>query len=337
MWLRWPTWCYGLCLIAPRRFAKSNSLVWETLNLDPSQANQVLARKTRSNFLDEEILTRPDLQRECIDELCSMEEMKETIHAMTEVEKETKYEAIYCFLINRCMYLAKYEPELACTEFGTKTCINYWDNHKCVCKPKWSGDRCEISECWDINQIGPNDDSGKCVPIPTEPKHAKWKIDRKTNTYQPDGLDIDEIQRYRISQLQPQKPYLKPQAQQCNEDQLENKNAQLQKELDEKTSSHLDEIKAMQKTNKNLLRNNRNLKGDVRRYQKRNKSLKYDIIKSKSDIEQCEQKKAEAVEESDKFAGMVAKLQTKSYGYPSVFDNTGKGGKGFKHVGHNEL
>merc|ERR1712088_1306160 len=74
-----------------------------------------------------------------------------------------------------------------------------------------------------------------------------------------------DVERYKISQLQPQKPQLKPRPQLCN--------------------------------------------------------------------------KEEAVERSDKLAGMVAKLQTKaqSYGYTSVFDNTGKGGKGFTHDGHNEL
>jgi len=127
-----------------------------------------------------------------------------------------------------------------------------------------------------------------------------------------------DVERYKISQLQPQKPQLKPRPQQCNEEELEKKYAELQKELDETKSSHQDEMNAMRNRNRNFFRKNRNLQNDV---------------------EQCDQKKEEAVERSDKLAGMVAKLQTKaqSYGYTSVFDNTGKGGKGFTHDGHNEL
>ncbi|XP_057553076.1 vitamin K-dependent protein S isoform X2 [Hippopotamus amphibius kiboko] len=114
--------------------------VLEANFLSKEHASQVLVRKRRANALLEET-KQGNLERECIEELCSKEEAREVF----ENDPETEYfYPKYLAIPDQC-------NPLPCNEDGYMICKDGQATFTCICKSGWQGEKCEfdINECKD--------------------------------------------------------------------------------------------------------------------------------------------------------------------------------------------
>ncbi|XP_057187327.1 vitamin K-dependent protein S [Triplophysa rosa] len=136
--------------------------------LSQNKAHQFLARHRRANTLFEES-KKGNLERECIEELCNKEEAREIFENVPETEYfYPKY--VVCLgshrvginnpnsgipqnlricvreISNQCL-------PLPCYKEGYVRCVDGQGVYTCLCKPGWTGPRCEqdINECEDAN------------------------------------------------------------------------------------------------------------------------------------------------------------------------------------------
>jgi len=119
-------------------------------NADPiftsrKSANQHLTRHRRDNGGIFEEVGGGNLQRECIDEICSLDEVREA------TDSEAEALAFWNSATKMCN-----QPN-ACHRSGTQTCVNKWRSRECQCKEGWvktlDADDCSVDrdECEDPN------------------------------------------------------------------------------------------------------------------------------------------------------------------------------------------
>ncbi|KAK3530160.1 hypothetical protein QTP86_017730 [Hemibagrus guttatus] len=103
-------------------------------------ASQFLTRHRRANAMFEES-RKGNLERECIEELCSKEEAREIFENVPETEY---FYPKYTEISNQC-------SPLPCNKEGYERCVDGQGTYTCVCKPGWKGLHCEedIDECKD--------------------------------------------------------------------------------------------------------------------------------------------------------------------------------------------
>ncbi|XP_057553075.1 vitamin K-dependent protein S isoform X1 [Hippopotamus amphibius kiboko] len=143
--------------------------VLEANFLSKEHASQVLVRKRRANALLEET-KQGNLERECIEELCSKEEAREVF----ENDPETEYfypKYLGCLgsfragLFTAARLSTNAYPDLRscvnaipdqcnplpCNEDGYMICKDGQATFTCICKSGWQGEKCEfdINECKD--------------------------------------------------------------------------------------------------------------------------------------------------------------------------------------------
>lgn len=137
--------------------------------LTQSRASQFLTRRRRANSLFEES-KKGNLERECIEELCNKEEAREIFENYPETDYfYPKY--VVCLGSHRVGInnnqnsgssvpsdLRTCVKEISdqcspspCSRDGTERCVDGQAAFTCVCKPGWTGSRCEkdIDECTD--------------------------------------------------------------------------------------------------------------------------------------------------------------------------------------------
>uniref|UniRef100_A0AAR2L688 Growth arrest-specific 6 n=1 Tax=Pygocentrus nattereri TaxID=42514 RepID=A0AAR2L688_PYGNA len=136
--------------------------------LTENKASQFLTRHRRANSIFEES-KKGNLERECIEELCSKEEAREIFENIPETEYfYPKY--VGCLGSHRVGITVPHaEPgvppdlrtcvqeisnqclPLPCHKEGYERCIDGQGTYTCVCKPGWNGPRCaeDIDECED--------------------------------------------------------------------------------------------------------------------------------------------------------------------------------------------
>ena len=106
-------------------------------------SSAIHSRKRRSNANYFEELKAPDLKRECLEEVCSREEMAEIME-----HDEAKTRAMYFALTQSCTQGGKLlEPYInrrmdRCDSRRTLRCIQDFGRHTCECLPGWTGFDC---------------------------------------------------------------------------------------------------------------------------------------------------------------------------------------------------
>uniref|UniRef100_A0A8C3X364 Vitamin K-dependent protein S n=1 Tax=Catagonus wagneri TaxID=51154 RepID=A0A8C3X364_9CETA len=149
--------------------------------LSKQHASQVLVRKRRANSLLFEERRQGNLERECIEELCSKEEAREVFE--NDPETEYFYPAyLACLgsfragLFTAARLSTNAYPDLRscvnaipdqcnplpCNEDGYLTCKDGQAMFTCICKSGWEGEKCEldINECKDLSNV-----NGGCSQI----------------------------------------------------------------------------------------------------------------------------------------------------------------------------
>ncbi|KAG7315699.1 hypothetical protein KOW79_020565 [Hemibagrus wyckioides] len=137
--------------------------------LQQSSASQFLTRHRRANAMFEES-RKGNLERECIEELCSKEEAREIFENIPETEyfypKYTEclvYYRVGMHILNTesgipqdlrtCVTeISNQCLPLPCNKQGYERCVDGQGTYTCVCKPGWKGLHCEedIDECKDV-------------------------------------------------------------------------------------------------------------------------------------------------------------------------------------------
>lgn len=94
-----------------------------------------MKRQIRSYSFGEE-LKGADQERECIEEVCDLEEANEIFQNLQKAKRFIKKQE------NQC-------EQQQCYSEGTHECINEWARRSCICKQGWTGDDCSqnIDEC----------------------------------------------------------------------------------------------------------------------------------------------------------------------------------------------
>ena len=120
--------------------------------LTSNEANQFLVhnRHKRGNQFGEETFKPANIQRECEQEVCNYEEMLE--YAENQFKGRTQEaldwtENYYAQKTKQCHIKPR------CNIPTTKTCINKWNDHQCICEVGYTGEDClqDIDECEDPN------------------------------------------------------------------------------------------------------------------------------------------------------------------------------------------
>ena len=106
-----------------------------------SATQQLHYRAKRDNNGIFEEVRAADLQRECVDEVCSYDEVLEAYN-----QDEAQAQAWWDNATKMC------EKEGSCNRDGTQTCVNKWMSRECQCKSGWQNlvsDDCseDIDEC----------------------------------------------------------------------------------------------------------------------------------------------------------------------------------------------
>ena len=97
-------------------------------------------RKARDNNDLFEEIQKGDLKRECVEEKCDYEELRETF------EDDGKADEWWSRAVRKCTT----DPEdQKCDKQHTAKCINQWQKKTCQCKQGWNGDLCkeDVDEC----------------------------------------------------------------------------------------------------------------------------------------------------------------------------------------------
>ena len=101
-------------------------------SINTASSDHRIRRKRANSKLFEE-WGGGNFQNECIDEMCSYEELKET-GEYSESEALQKWG----LLVNRCMFMQPF-----CNAMNTIKCINRWNDRQCVCREGFEGDSCD--------------------------------------------------------------------------------------------------------------------------------------------------------------------------------------------------
>uniref|UniRef100_F1SK70 Vitamin K-dependent protein S n=2 Tax=Sus scrofa TaxID=9823 RepID=F1SK70_PIG len=193
--------------------------VLEANFLSKQHASQVLIRKRRANSMLEE-RKQGNLERECIEELCSKEEAREVFE--NDPETEYFYPAyLACLgsfragLFTAARLSTNAYPDLRscvnaipdqcnplpCNEDGYLTCKDGQAMFTCICKSGWEGEKCEldINECKDPANI-----NGGCSQICDNTPgsyHCSCKSGFIMLSNKKDCKDVDECSENMCAQL----------------------------------------------------------------------------------------------------------------------------------------
>uniref|UniRef100_A0A8D1TFQ4 Vitamin K-dependent protein S n=1 Tax=Sus scrofa TaxID=9823 RepID=A0A8D1TFQ4_PIG len=193
--------------------------VLEANFLSKQHASQVLIRKRRANSMLEE-RKQGNLERECIEELCSKEEAREVFE--NDPETEYFYPAyLACLgsfragLFTAARLSTNAYPDLRscvnaipdqcnplpCNEDGYLTCKDGQAMFTCICKSGWEGEKCEldINECKDPANIN-GGCSQFCDNTPGS-YHCSCKSGFIMLSNKKDCKDVDECSENMCAQL----------------------------------------------------------------------------------------------------------------------------------------
>uniref|UniRef100_A0A8C3YKE7 Vitamin K-dependent protein S n=1 Tax=Catagonus wagneri TaxID=51154 RepID=A0A8C3YKE7_9CETA len=188
--------------------------------LSKQHASQVLVRKRRANSLLFEERRQGNLERECIEELCSKEEAREVFE--NDPETEYFYPAyLACLgsfragLFTAARLSTNAYPDLRscvnaipdqcnplpCNEDGYLTCKDGQAMFTCICKSGWEGEKCEldINECKDLSNV-----NGGCSQICDNTPgsyHCSCKSGFIMLSNKKDCKDVDECSENLCAQL----------------------------------------------------------------------------------------------------------------------------------------
>ncbi|XP_035390545.1 vitamin K-dependent protein S isoform X1 [Electrophorus electricus] len=198
--------------------------------LAQSKASQFLTRHRRANSLFEE-RKKGNLERECVEELCSKEEAREIFENIAETDYfYPKY--VECLGSHRvgitnsgadseilqdlrsCVKeITDQCQPLPCHKHGYERCLDGHATYTCMCKPGWTGMHCEedINECEDPEFLaGCNH---KCFNVP-----GSFRCTCEDGFYLKDNihcLDINECRLYPSICKEPAKCVNTPGAYEC--------------------------------------------------------------------------------------------------------------------------
>jgi len=122
-----------------------------TIRVERKQASNFLQkfRSKRSNVGMFEEFQEGNLQRECVEEVCNLEEVSEALENDVEADLWYYKATHYC------------EEKNSCHVEGTIRCRNLWRGRECVCKPGWikneESDDCSIKEMNSIIELALNE------------------------------------------------------------------------------------------------------------------------------------------------------------------------------------
>lgn len=112
--------------------------------INKEQANTRLRAKRANDGVFEEMWKEPSMQRECMDEKCSYKEVLEIFQGDEVKSKEWWRKATRMCDGN------------ACSNKGTKTCVNLWKSRECICREGFTKTK-EIDDCsLDIDECAEN-------------------------------------------------------------------------------------------------------------------------------------------------------------------------------------
>lgn len=160
-----------LCIAATLAAAAVSATILEnSVIIEDNVASQILRATRANNGLFEE-WGGNDLQRECKDEICSKEELREIIP-----DNKAKRDETYNELTRKC-----YSPDHKCSSPGTVKCIQKWNKRECMCldgyaKGKTGNCDKQIDECKEEGGEKLCKKGTRCVDLsPTQAKPAKYK------------------------------------------------------------------------------------------------------------------------------------------------------------------
>ena len=108
------------------------------LNFDKNSPKSKSNDKSKSNAGIFEELQADDLQRECLEERCSFEEVKEVYNHDIKKSENQWYK-----FTNKCKYGEEHEK---CNNRQTKVCVNKWQSLQCICLEGFTGEKCDENE-----------------------------------------------------------------------------------------------------------------------------------------------------------------------------------------------
>ncbi|XP_078474167.1 growth arrest-specific protein 6-like [Lampetra planeri] len=168
-----------LCLLHPclGRTSSSSSSSFSPPTLTPQRASEFLLRVRRANLMFEE-LKKGNLERECVEEVCSKEEAREVFENESDTDyfyprylacqsQETKPRAQTEVdnIVRSCIneILDQCVP-LPCDVTGSAECVSLQADYHCICKDGWKGKNCtqDVDECSDRQNGGC---SHKCINV----------------------------------------------------------------------------------------------------------------------------------------------------------------------------
>ena len=112
-------------------------------NFDNFVAFFIHHRTRRANNGMFEEVKSGNFERECVEETCHREELRE-VYPDDSIKQNQAWQS----LTQKCIQRETSENS-GCAARGTETCVQYWNKRNCVCKSGWKGEICEldIDEC----------------------------------------------------------------------------------------------------------------------------------------------------------------------------------------------
>ena len=133
-------------------FIQSNNIFIENVRLGRQFLTTKRSRRSNSGAFEEIFLSKPNFERECVEEQCNDSELEEIVqYESTKNPRENKDQK--SIKTKRQNQLKRQcETLKPCNKLGTASCVNNWNGYNCICKPTFSGQNCTESVCFENNQ-----------------------------------------------------------------------------------------------------------------------------------------------------------------------------------------